>query len=399
MAGWIRTAVGMDVDVACRMVLWRRGAKVLSWNVSGNEFLSLQRGVLKLGMTDVFHVGELIPRPKTMKDMNEPMRARAMHMMVINTWMNPNTEQKIYTAPESQFCQALRRYNCENDGLRLSESEQMDRRGAGVVQTTSWALIAVVASMVPMARMASMAPVVASMASMASMSSMVAPMAPVVDSVDLVTSMASIVAAPMGPMVSLIWMVLKAPEIKSEREEVQRFGAHLLHPALCIKHLCFAFDQMSSWYSAAGYGWYGPYGSWYGRRRGSWDGKSEVRSDVEWFCQKCGTGSWWSRTDCRHCVSVTNDDADALQTSAQEKIAVLEKTLAGMGRRRAYFSWQEGSGERTRQTPKEAQWSEEKRQSTSRPNKIGSTENPNVSSQRVQNWRSGKRASECEKKL
>ena len=32
---------------------------------------------------------------KTMKDMNEPMRARAMHMMVINTWLNPNTEQKI----------------------------------------------------------------------------------------------------------------------------------------------------------------------------------------------------------------------------------------------------------------------------------------------------------------
>ena len=88
---------------------------------------------------------------------------------------------------------------------------------------------------------------------------------------------------------------------------------------------------MSSWYSAAGYGWSGSYGSWYGRRRGSWGGKSEVRSDVEWFCQKCGTGNWWSRTDCRHCASVTNDDADAPQTSAQEKIAVLEKTLAGMG--------------------------------------------------------------------
>ena len=57
----------------------------------------------------------------------------------------------------------------------------------------------------------------------------------------------------------------------------------------------------------------------------------EVRSDVEWFCQMRGTGNWWSRTDCRHCASVTNDDADALQTSAQEKIALLEKTLAGMG--------------------------------------------------------------------
>ena len=69
----------------------------------------------------------------------------------------------------------------------------------------------------------------------------------------------------------------------------------------------------------------------YGRRRGSWGGKSEVRSDVEWFCQKCGTGNWWSRTDCRHCASVGSDDADIPQSSTQEKIAVLEKTLAGMG--------------------------------------------------------------------
>ena len=37
-----------------------------------------------------------------------------------------------------------------------------------------------------------------------------------------------------------------------------------------------------------------------------------------------GSGNWWSRTDCRHCASVANDDADAPQTSAQEKIAVLE---------------------------------------------------------------------------
>ena len=69
------------------------------------------------------------------------------------------------------------------------------------------------------------------------------------------------------------------------------------------------------------------------------------------------------------------------------------------GRRRAYFGWQEGFGERTRKTPKEAQWTEKKRQSTSRPNKIGSTENPNASSPRVQSWRRCKRTSEYEKKL
>ena len=33
----------------------------------------------------------------------------------------------------------------------------------------------------------------------------------------------------------------------------------------------------------------GSYDSWYARRRGSWGGKSEVRFDVDWFCQKCGT--------------------------------------------------------------------------------------------------------------
>ena len=40
---------------------------------------------------------------------------------------------------------------------------------------------------------------------------------------------------------------------------------------------------------SAGYGWLGSYGSWYGRRRGRWNGKSEIRSDVDWFCQTCGT--------------------------------------------------------------------------------------------------------------
>ena len=94
----------------------------------------------------------------------------------------------------------------------------------------------------------------------------------------------------------------------------------LVAPHSLYQSLLFAFDQMSSWYSAAGYGWSGSYGSLYGRRRGSWGGKSEVRSDVEWFCQKCGTGNWWSRTQCRHCPSVTSDDSDIPQSSTQEKL-------------------------------------------------------------------------------
>ena len=58
--------------------------------------------------------------------------------------------------------------------------------------------------------------------------------------------------------------------------------------------LCFAFDSMSPWYSAVGYGWSGSYGSWNERRRGSWRskrvgrGRPKVRSEDEWywFCQK-----------------------------------------------------------------------------------------------------------------
>ena len=81
-----------------------------------------------------------------------------------------------------------------------------------------------------------------------------------------------------------------------ERErEREWFGEHLLHSTLCIKHLCFAFDQMSSWYSAAGYAWW----------TSTWQLEWKVRS--------------------------TNDDADAPQTSAQVKIAVLKKTLVGVG--------------------------------------------------------------------
>ena len=36
-------------------------------------------------------------------------------------------------------------------------------------------------------------------------------------------------------MAAMVWMDLTAPELKREREKVQWFGAHLLHPTLCIK--------------------------------------------------------------------------------------------------------------------------------------------------------------------
>ena len=122
---------------------------------------------------------ELIPRPNTKKGANEPMRASP------NTWMNPNTELEFCTALVSQLCQVLNGYNCVNVGLKLLESEQMDCRGAGVTQATLCARMFVIAS--------------------------------------------------MAPMVSMAWVDVMAPELKSERKKVHWFGAHLLHTTLRMK--------------------------------------------------------------------------------------------------------------------------------------------------------------------
>ena len=180
----------------------------------GNAFWSqtslLKTGVLKLGMTNFFDVGELIPSPKTMKGMNEPMRARALHTMVINTRMNANTAQDFCTAPESQFCQALRGNNDLTAGQKMLESEQMACRGAGVVQTTWWAMMAVVASMAPMASM------VASMSSVAS----------------------------MVPMASMAWMELMAPELKSVRESAMGWRT-LVAPHSSFETIRFAFNEFA----------------------------------------------------------------------------------------------------------------------------------------------------------
>ena len=56
------------------------------------------------GMTYYFHVEESIPRPRTLVDTNDSLRARASHTMVAehdltvtNTWMNADTEQELFT--------------------------------------------------------------------------------------------------------------------------------------------------------------------------------------------------------------------------------------------------------------------------------------------------------------
>ena len=61
--------------------------------MAGGVFLSLVSSVgdLKPGMTDFFHVGELILRPQLTDDLNDFMSASAAHMKVTNTWMNTHT--------------------------------------------------------------------------------------------------------------------------------------------------------------------------------------------------------------------------------------------------------------------------------------------------------------------
>ena len=83
---------------------------------------------------------------------------------MLTTWMLKSGvigTHELFT-PETLCCQALHRNNGMTAEQKLLESEQMDCRGAGLVQTISLVPLAVVASM---ATMASMAP----MASMATM--------------------------------------------------------------------------------------------------------------------------------------------------------------------------------------------------------------------------------------
>ena len=87
---WLGNAEDVWFCVTCRMALQRCGTKVLSWKVAGDVFLSLVSN-LKPGVTDFFHVGELILRPQLTDDFNDFMSASAAHMTVTNTWMNTHT--------------------------------------------------------------------------------------------------------------------------------------------------------------------------------------------------------------------------------------------------------------------------------------------------------------------
>ena len=96
-----------------------------------------------------------------------------------------------------------------------------------------------------------------------------------------------------GTIAVVAWMI--------ERRIVrERLGEHLL--PLSRHHTHCDIAMMLSRYNT-GYGWLGSYGSLSERRRGSWDGKSEVRSDVDGpdnrAERKCLDGMWLEMFSCR----------------------------------------------------------------------------------------------------
>ena len=99
-------------------------------------FLSLISNVgdLEPGMSDFFHVGELIPRPQLTDDLNDSTSASAAHMTVTNTWIErTHNELEFPTVPVFWFDTIL----CDDNGKTIVQKlwviEQMDCGRAGLV--------------------------------------------------------------------------------------------------------------------------------------------------------------------------------------------------------------------------------------------------------------------------
>ena len=79
--------------------------EIVSGRPKQHEILGGDFNASLYGMTDYFHVGESIPRPRTLVDTNvTELRARAVHTLVTeldltvtNTWMNADTERELFT--------------------------------------------------------------------------------------------------------------------------------------------------------------------------------------------------------------------------------------------------------------------------------------------------------------
>ena len=195
------------------MALQRCGTKVLSWNVAGDVFLSLVSNVedMKPGMTDFFHVGEMILKPHLTDDLNDFMSASAAHMTVTNTWMNTLTELEFPTIPVVWFNTAL----CEDVDKTFVQKlwmlEQMDCGRAALVQDDMRARMKEDESLVDL-----FAPMTSTMAS--TVHSLVAPLdvSSVASMAPLVASMASVASMEEA----LVWLKRVTAESKSDDERV-----------------------------------------------------------------------------------------------------------------------------------------------------------------------------------
>ena len=203
---WLGNAEDVWFSVTCRMALQRCGTNVLSWNVAGDVFLSLASNVgdLKPGMTDFFHVGELILRPQLTDDLNDFMSASAAHMTVMNSWLNTHTELELPTVPVVWSNTAL----CEDVETTIVQKlwmlEQMDCGRAGLVQDDIRARMKAGESLVDL--MASMTSTMTSM-----VNSLVAPVDAswVASKASLVASMAPLVAS----MVEALDWLKQSPKV------------------------------------------------------------------------------------------------------------------------------------------------------------------------------------------
>ena len=83
---------------------WRNSKEFLNGRPKQHVIFGRDFNANLFGMTDYFHVGESIPRPRTVIDTNDSLRARVLHTMVTeldltvtNTWMNADTERELFT--------------------------------------------------------------------------------------------------------------------------------------------------------------------------------------------------------------------------------------------------------------------------------------------------------------
>ena len=121
-----------DVDWFCLT----GDTKVLCWNVAGFVFVSLISNVVNLepGMTDCFHVGELILGLQLTDDLNDLMSASATHLTVTFTWMNARTELKLPADPVLWLNSALCGGNGKTSVQKYRVIGQMDCGRAGWIQ-------------------------------------------------------------------------------------------------------------------------------------------------------------------------------------------------------------------------------------------------------------------------